>query len=92
MMLPLEPPITSMPLRLPTAAVPAASVPMELLWTRLPVVPAPVIRTPALSLPEMTLRAPGTLPPTVLLSVPPKIETPWLPLPTSRAPVTSKPI
>ena len=61
---------------LPRARVPVASVPRKLPTTRLFAVPSSWIWMPLPALPEMTLRAPGSVPPTMLPEAPWAIATP----------------
>src|SRR6516162_1283703 len=84
-------PATSTPAdALPTAPVPAALVPIRLPCTatadaRLS------IRIPQLVLPEMTLPAPATVPPMVLLA-PVTTSTPLVPLARAPLPLTVRPM
>ena len=59
---------------------------------RLPVEVLVLTMTPSPPLPEMTLPSPAPVPPTQLLMAPLKMATPWLVLPRSTVPVTSRPM
>ncbi len=73
------------------AAVPAALVPMRFPCTRLFVDPCPMMSMPLPPLPEMTLSAPGLVPPIVFWGDA-TIDTPSPPLPAIWVPVASTPM
>src|SRR5215207_2205897 len=81
------------PWKLPRTPVPFTSVPMRLPWTLLFVAlltPVARIETPVPPLPEIALRAPATVPPTMLPGV--SRRTPTSALPRSEVPFASVPM
>ena len=67
-------------------------VPMKFPPTLLPVEPRTLIVIPMLPFPEITLRAPGAVPPIVLFVAAPKVAMPWNVLPSAAVPVRFRPM